>query len=112
MDISMKIFRKSLKLLAFFVAVLLLNGFNSSVQANQLEKTSTLYANNLMNYGSSMADNLYWNNEYINKLQSQIAAKTQSGLKKNSMGERLIAAGLGLVMEFTTNNTYNELIVQ
>ncbi len=113
MNINSKKLVKHLKLLGFFVALLLLNGFHSPVQATELEKTSKLYASKLMDsYQSSIVGSYnYWNNNYSNQAQTKFQA-TQSAAKKNSLAQRMLAVSLGILMEYTSNNTYNELIVQ
>lgn len=113
MNINDKKSGKRLKLLGFFVALVLLNGFHSPVQATELQKTSSLHASKLMDsYQSSIVGSYnYWNNNYSTQSQTKFQ-KAQTGAKKNSLAERMIAVSLGILMEYTSNNTYNELIVQ
>jgi hypothetical protein len=109
MNVFFKKMVKPLQTFSIFTTLILLN---NPVYANELQKDSKLYASNLMKpYHSSASDSFYWNHDYKTKLQSQINAR-QSSTKRNTLVERLAAISLGIVMEFTTNDTYNEVITQ
>ena len=64
-------------------------------------------------YGSAVSQNVYyWSSDFKTKLQSQIPTATKEDSKKNSIGERIAAVGLSLLVEFTTSQSFNDIEVK
>jgi len=99
-----------LKKLGFFVALLLLTS-TTTVFASESKKMEPLKVVHLMQFNeASTSSNLFfWDQKYREKLQSKVDAVTTA--KKNTVSERIIAGALGIVLEFTSNDSFNKLEV-
>ena len=103
------------KILGLFVISLFLFVLTPALShAKEAQKTSKFsFTNAFSSCANSVSGNTYcWNNDKHNTsdLQSSIEEKnySENNSKQRSLGQRLLAVSLGIIMEVTTGHSYDD----
>lgn len=101
---------KKFKISMFLMCAMAISGqcFGEEPQSDHPRKLDLLSKS----YSSTVADNVYhWNHDFKNDVQTQ-APIAIGKAKGSSLGQRLAAVGLSILVEFATHESFNDLEIQ